>query len=403
MRILLVNKFLYPKGGAETYVLSLGKLLTERGHEVAYFGMESRENTVGNPAGAYVSRLDFSAGMLRNLHAPFRIVYNAEARRKLRRVLEDFRPDVVHLNNIQFHLTPSVILEADRYRRETGRQMKIVFTAHDYQLVCPSHGLFDGQYRVCEKCLNGNYLHCVKGKCVKGSYLKSLLAAADGFYWKESRAYDSIDTIVCCSAFLKAKLDTAARLREKTVVLSNFVQPPRRETAEKGGYVLQFGHLSRAKGTYTLLEAAKALPGVRFVFAGFGEAEREIRKVPNAEYVGYLTGDALEKLVRGAGVTVYPSEWYENCPLSVLESIRLGTPVIGSRMGGIPELIREGETGELIEAGNAAELAQKLRQLLQTPGLLEAYGENCLASAFETPDSYYEKLMEIYGESYEGL
>lgn len=399
MRILLVNKFLYPKGGAETYVLGLGKLLGDKGHEVEYFGMESRDNVVGNTTGSYVSRLDFSAGILRNLHAPLRVIYNAEARRKLRRVLEGFQPDVVHLNNIQFHLTPSVILEADKYRRETGRQVKILCTAHDYQLVCPSHGLFDGGHRVCEKCLGGNYLHCVRGRCVKGSYLKSLLAAADAFFWKANRAYGCIDTILCCSAFLKSKLDVRARFREKTVLLPNFVQPPRREPVEKGDYVLQFGHLSRDKGTYTLLEAAKHMPHVRFLFAGFGEAEKAIEHVPNAVYVGFLTGSDLEMLVRRAQVTVYPSEWYENCPLSVMESISLGTPVIGTRMGGIPELIREGETGELFEAGNTAELVKKLRYLLETPGILEQYAENSKTAFFETPDSYYAKLMGIYGDT----
>ena len=123
MKILLVNKFLYPKGGAETYVLKLGEILRSRGHEVQYFGLENEKNTVGNRAGAYVANMDFSAGVLKNIHAPLRIVYNGQARKKIRAVLEDFQPDVVHLNNIQFHLTPSIILETESYRRETGRKL----------------------------------------------------------------------------------------------------------------------------------------------------------------------------------------------------------------------------------------------------------------------------------------
>lgn len=400
MKILLVNKYLYPKGGAEKYTLHLGQLLREQGHEVEYFGMADGRNVAGNCLGAEVRNLDFSKGVLRNLHAPFRMIYNADAARKMTRVLEAFQPDVVHLNNIQFHLTPSVILAADSYRRKTGRKMKIVSTAHDYQMVCPSHGLFDGQYRLCEKCLGGNYLHCVAGKCVKGSYLKSALAALDGAVWRKSRAYKCIDTIICCSAFLKDKLDTNPVLLEKTVVLHNFSKEFPEERAEKGNYVLQFGHLSREKGTYTLMEAAKRMPQVRFVFAGTGEAAAEIEKLPNAEYVGFLTGQALEDLVRRAKLTVYPSQWPENCPLSVIESISLGTPVVASRIGGIPELVREGETGELFEAGNAAQLEEILRKLLETPGLLSRYEENCNASGFETRESYYRKLMEF---AYEGL
>ena len=96
-------------------------------------------------------------------------------------------------------------------------------------------------------------------------------------------------------------------------------------------------------------------------------------------------------------MTVCPSEIYENCPFSVIESQMYGTPVIGSRMGGIPELIREGQTGELFDAGNAVQLAQKLRRILFTPGLAQAYSENCKQAAFETPESYYEKLMAVYG------
>lgn len=396
MKILLVNKFLYPKGGAENYTLNLGQLLREKGHEVEYFGMADERNVAGNRLGAEVSAMDFSKGVLHNLHAPFRIIYNAEAAGQLAKVLEAFQPDVVHLNNIQFHLTPSVILAADSHRRKTGRRVKIVSTAHDYQMVCPSHGLFDGQYRLCEKCLGGNYLHCAAGKCVKGSYLKSLLAALDGAVWRNSRAYRSIDAIICCSAFLKEKLDTNPALREKTLVLHNFSKEFPEERAEKGNYVLQFGHLSREKGTYTLLEAVKGLPEVEFVFAGAGEAVPKLRELPNARYVGFLTGQALEDLVRRAKLTVYPSQWPENCPLSVIESISLGTPVVAGRIGGIPELVREGENGELFEAGNAAQLENILRKLLETPGLLARYEENCGPSGFETRESYYRKLMSIY-------
>lgn len=397
MKILMVNKFLYPKGGAETYVLKLGALLQERGHAVQYFGMENGKNTVGNAAEAYVTDMDFNAGIRKNLSAPFRIIYSGEARRKIRKVLEDFQPDVVHLNNIQFHLTPSIILETHKYRQETGRNVRIVYTAHDYQLICPSHGLFDSDIQICEKCLGGNYTHCLKTKCVKRSRAKSLLGMLDAYFWKWSRAYSYIDTIICCSAFLKSKLDTQERFREKTVALHNFIDIVPAIKVEKEDYVLEFGHLSRDKGTLTLLEAARKMPEVHFVFAGYGAAEQEISQTANAEYVGFKTGKELEMLIRKAKISVYPSEWYENCPFSVIESQMYGTPVIGSRMGGIPELIAEGESGELFEAGNARELEQKLRQLLDTPGLLERYSENCLTQTFETPSSYYEKLMRIYG------
>lgn len=397
MKILMINKFLYPKGGAETYILKLGKILQEYGHEVQFFGLENNRNTVGNNAGAYVTNMDFSTGIRNNLKAPLRIIYSAEARRKIRLVLDDFQPDIVHLNNIQFHLTPSIILEAEKYRKETGRSLKIIYTAHDYQLICPSHGLFDSELQICEKCLGGNYTHCLRTKCVKNSLAKSMLGMLDAYFWKWSKAYSYIDTIICCSNFLKSKLDTQQRFREKTVALHNFVDLVEPIQVEKEDYVLEFGHLSKDKGTLTLLEVAKRIPEMKFVFAGYGAAEAEIAKVPNAEYVGFKTGKELEMLIRKAKVSVYPSEWYENCPFSVIESQMYGTPVIGSRMGGIPELLTEGVSGETFEAGDPDDLERTLRKLMYTLEISRTYEEGCKQQKFETPHSYYQKLMKIYG------
>ena len=201
MKILLVNKFLYPKGGAETYVFKLGETLQKMGHEVEYFGLENEKNIVGNNAGSYVSHMDFGEGIKKNLKAPLRIKYSSEARKKIRRVLDSFQPDIVHFNNIQFHLTPSIILETEKYKKDTGKSVRIIYTAHDYQLICPSHGLFDTEIRVCEKCLGGNYMNCVKTKCMKNSRIKSLLATADAYFWKISRAYSCIDKIICPSFY----------------------------------------------------------------------------------------------------------------------------------------------------------------------------------------------------------
>ncbi len=398
MKILLVNKFLYPKGGAETYVFKLGETLQKMGHEVEYFGLENEKNIVGNSAESYVSHMDFGEEIKKNLKAPLRIIYSSEARKKIRRVLYSFQPDIVHFNNIQFHLTPSIILETEKYKKNTGKSVRIIYTAHDYQLICPSHGLFDTEIRVCEKCLGGNYMNCVKTKCMKNSRMKSLLAAADAYFWKFSRAYSCIDKIICPSFFMKSKLDTQKRFSDKTVVIHNFIEPVTASETEKENYVLEFGHLSKDKGTITLLEAAKRMPDIRFVFAGYGEAENEIRKVKNAEYVGFKTGDELKKLIERAAVSVYPSEWYENCPFSVIESQMYGTPVIGSKMGGIPELIREGETGLLFEAGNADDLEKNLRFLLENPEKLSEFTKNCKAVSFENAETYYEKLIQIYGE-----
>lgn len=403
MKILMINKFLYPKGGAETYVFKLGKILEKNEHEVQYFGLYDEKNIVGNHVGSYVTSQNFQSGIKKNLMAPFRIIYSIEARKKIRRVLDDFRPDIVHLNNIQFHLTPSIIIEIHNYCKQTKHDIKIIYTAHDYQLICPSHGLFDNDMCECEKCLGGNYTYCLRTKCVKNSRAKSLLGMLDAYFWKWNKAYSYIDTIICPSTFLKGKLDKQARFRMKTVAIHNFVDRIESHEIDKDEYVLEFGKLCRDKGTNTLLKVCERMPDVRFLFAGYGPAVELIQQISNAEYVGFKTGKELEMMIRKAKLSVSPSECHENCPFSVIESQMLLTPVVGSRMGGIPELVREGETGELFEAGNVEELEMKIRKLLENPRLLECYTKNCRNLEFETPDSYYEKLIQIYGGKHENI
>lgn len=396
MKVLLVNKFLYPKGGAETYVFKLGKALEDAGHEVQYFGLADDRNIVGNRVNAYAQPKNFQAGIRANLKRPFSIIYNSDAKKQIQRVLEDYNPDVVHLNNIHYHLTPSIILACERHRKKHNHGLKIVYTAHDYQLICPSHGLFDHQLNVCEKCIGGNYLYCAKNKCIKDSYIKSVLGTMDAYFWKLSKAYSYVDTIICCSRFLKTKLDTDKRFREKTIAIHNFVDEVERKIVQKEGYILEFGHLSRDKGTYTVLEVAKRHPELRFVFAGFGSAVEDIKKVPNAEYVGFKSGEELEMLIRKAAISVCPSQWYENCPFSVIESILYGTPVIGSNLGGIPELIDEGVTGEIFTTGDTDDLERKILKTLNNAEILKQYSENCLQKEFHTAKSYCVRIAGVY-------
>lgn len=159
---------------------------------------------------------------------------------------------------------------------------------------------------------------------------------------------------------------------------------------------MEFGKLCPDKGTDTLIEAAKKLPDYKFIFAGYGPSVDKMNGIQNIEYVGFKSGEELYQLIAEAEISVCPSEWYENCPFSVIESISLGTPVIGSRMGGIPELIDEGKTGELFEAGNVDELVYAIKKLMGNKDSLEKYTANCHKAKYETSETYYQKLMEIY-------
>lgn len=394
----MINKFLYPNGGSETYIFKLGDYLKNQEHEVQYFGMEHTGRCVGNAVNAYTSDMDFHGGSkLSKLTYPLKTIYSKEARKKLRLVLDDFKPDVCHINNFNYQLTPSIILEIVKWRKDTDNKCRIVFTAHDYQLVCPNHMLNNPNTgENCEKCLGGHFLNCTKGKCIHGSTAKSAIGTAEAVFWKMKGAYKYIDTMICCSEFLKTKMDTNPLFAKKTVSMHNFVDMVEWKETAKKDYVLYFGRFSKEKGIGTLIKVCKELPDVQFLFAGTGPLESEIKDISNIKNVGFQTGASLETIIREARFSIYPSEWYENCPFSVMESQMNGTPVLGADIGGIPELIEVGRTGELFESGNAVELKSKLKKLWNDKELTNQYSRNCRNISFDDIEEYTKKLMQIY-------
>ena len=398
MKILMVNKFLYPNGGSETYMIELGAYLASHGHEVQYFGMERPGRCVGNRADVYTETVDFhNSSLPTRLTYPFRIIRSREAARKIRIVLDDFHPDVVHLNNFNYQLTPSIIPAIVRWREEEAWPCRIVYTAHDFSLVCPNHLMQDPlTNKSCEKCLGGHFLHCVSGRCIHGSTARSLFGAAEAFFWKHNGVYRYLDALICCSDFMKQRLDTNPLLRVKTLTIHNFVERPSQKGLCGGKFVLYFGRYTSEKGFASLLDVCKRLPDIPFVLAGSGPMEAMIPDAPNIRNLGFLSREVLEAQIRDAAFTVCPSECYDNCPLSVMESISLGTPVIGARTGGVPELIRDGENGELFTPGDREELAERIRALWSEPARYRTYASRCLETEFDDAASYAEKLVKVY-------
>lgn len=398
MKILMINKFLHPNGGSETYIFKLGQQLTETGHQVQYFGMEHAGRCVGNRVEAYTDDMDFHGGsMLSKLTYPLKTIYSRQARKKLRLVLDDFQPDVCHLNNFNYQLTPSIILEIRKWSKQTQQPCRIVYTAHDYQLICPNHMCLNpNSGSICEKCLSGSFVSCLKGKCIHGSTAKSAVGMAEATYWKLRGTYKQIDTVICCSGFMKTKLDTNPIFRSKTVTLHNFIDSIPPQQTEKKDYVLYFGRYGQEKGIDTLLSACKALPEIPFVFAGSGPLEERLKDIPNLENRGFCSGEALQTLIREARFSIYPSEWYENCPFSVMESQMYGTPVLGADIGGIPELIQSGKTGELFPAGDARALTDAIARLWNDRALTEQYAANCAHVAFMNVEDYCTQLLKLY-------
>ena len=407
MKVLIVNKFLHPNGGSETYIFEVGRCLETMGHEVQYFGMEHKGRIVGNHAGQYTSDMEFHGsgggikGKIRKLTYPFKIIYSRESVRKITQVLDDFRPDVVHLNNINFQLTPSVIEAIADYDITHLTKTRIVYTAHDSQWVCPGHLLYiASDSRRCFECSGGKFINCVRNRCIHGSLLRSVLGAFEGRLYYSRKTYSLVDTVICPSGFMKRTLETHPQLKGRCEVLHNFIPSSvsceARPAPSDDRYVIYFGRYSAEKGIKTILEACRALPDINFIFAGSGPLEDEVESVPNIKNVGFKTGEELKNLIRGAAFCVFTSECHENCSFTVMESISYGTPVIASSTGGTPELVSDGVDGLLFEAGNTRELTEKVDRLWNDLDLTGKLREGCTKKHFMTVYEYCEKLLSIY-------
>ena len=389
----MVNKFLYPKGGAETYFLKIGSYLEMAGHQVEYFGMFDEKNTVTNSADEYTSNMDFHISGMKKVLYPLHIIYSFEAKRKIRKVLERFKPDVVHLNNINFQLTPSIIEEIQKHK------IPMLQTAHDYQMICPNHLMFDNTKKPCELCVNGSKWNCAKKNCIHGSKLKSIIGSLEAILYSHRKTYSMVDLYICPSQFIENKLNQIDRYRGKTLTIHNFIELNQiEENNEKGDYVLYFGRLSEEKGLEMFLNSCKKLPHIPFKVAGTGPLDGICQGIPNVEYVGFKKGEELNSLISKAMFTVYPSIWYDNCPLSILESEALGTPVIASKMGGIPELIENDETGILIEDINEEKLTKEINALYQNEEKRARMSKNCIKKreVMISLENYANRMVELY-------
>ena len=397
----MVNKFLYPRGGCETYMLNLAEELKAQGHEVEYFGMYDEKNTVGNSAGLYTTNMDFhSKGLSRFLY-PFKIIYSREAKRKIGKVLDDFKPDIVHLNNINFQLTPSVIYAVKK------RNIPLVQTVHDYQMICPNHLLYSfNETKPCERCISGSKFNCFKHSCIHGSKIKSLIGAIEAKLYSILKTYKKVDLYVCPSKFLENKLLSASDIyKDKTFTIHNFIEkkPIPEKSAATKPYVAFASRLSKEKGVDLLAEAAKLLPDYSFVVAGNGPDDECLKNIPNVEMKGFLTGDELVSLIVNAKLMILPSVWYENCPLNILETHSFGVPVITMNSGGMAELVDDGKTGVLVDEPTSQAIAEAVKKCFEDEEYYSLIKKNCegmrdkIIEVGEYCDILINKYKEILG------
>ena len=375
MKILMVNKFLYPRGGSESYMLKLGKQLEKSGHEVEYFGMYDEKNTVGNSAEQYTGNMDFHTSSPGRLLYPFRIIYSADAYKKIGRVLDSFKPDIVHMNNINFQLTPSIIYAVKK------RNIPLVQTVHDYQMICPNHLLYNfSECKACTRCVDGSRWNCLRYRCIHASGIKSLLGVIEGTLYSALGTYRLIDLYICPSRFLEKKLLAANSFYSgKTYTVHNFISKlkPDKCKEEKEPYIVFVGRLSGEKGVELLAKAAGMLPGCKFVVAGNGPDEAVLHGLKNIHLAGFLGGAELARVIASARALIAPSICYENCPLSILEAHSMGVPVITMDSGGMAELVEDGVTGILIRKPEPDCVAEAVRRVMDDKEFCGRLRENC--------------------------
>ena len=390
MKILLANKFYYRRGGDCIYMLNLEQLLKTHGHDVAVFAMDYPENIETVWKRYFPNEIKFTpgVGMLETFMRMFGL---GEVKRKFNFLLNDFKPDVVHLNNIHTQLSPVIARLAHK------RRTKVIWTLHDYKLLCPRYDCLRNGNEVCEECFVDKH-KVLEYKCMKSSNLASMLAYKEGMKWSRKKLEGYTDVFICPSQFMYNKMAQGGFDRKKMYTLCNFIdiERTRRDSYDKEDYYCFIGRLSFEKGIETLIEAARTLPYHLKIIGGGPLADilKEKAKGANIEFTGYKEWPEIKEIVGKARFSVVPSEWYENNPLSVIEAQCLGTPVLGANIGGIPELIKEGVNGMCFESRNIMDLKNKIEKMFI---LNVDYKQLAKSSQIRySSEKHYNELLELY-------
>ena len=419
MKILAVNKFYYMRGGAEVYYFGVNDILKQNGHEVIPFSMkdnrnigctfdtyfvnnvEEKRNIICDNDEYFINNIEYSnMSLIKKIENGAKMIYSLEASKKIEKLIKETNPDIAHINNYNHQLTTSILQPLKKAK------VPIINTTHDLKAICPNYQMLN-RNGICEECKGGKYYNCFKNSCGKDSKADSLMLAIEAYVNKWLKSYDKIDKFICPSEFYKKKFIEFGIAEDRIVHLPNFVDIELFEPKYEGdNYFLYIGRLSKEKGLMTLVKAMKGIKGSKLLIVGTGPMEEELKaeaekqNLGNIEFLGYKTGDVLKELIRNCKFIVLPSEWYENCPMSVIEAMAYGKAVIGSDMGGIPELVEDGITGGVFKAGSIEDLTFNINNMLENASNTIEQGKAGREKAEKLYDKniHYEKLMGIYQE-----
>lgn len=402
MKTLFFNNYHYLRGGSEQVYFGEMELLKKNEHTVHAFARRTPQDVPSHfsdffPNDIKTDSLSIGLGVFRTLKE---IIYSSESKKQLERLLEEYQPDIIHAHNIYGRLTTSVL---DLLKK---KNIPVVMTLHDYKLVCPNYKLMYGN-RICEDCQGRHFYHAVKNRCHKNSLAASGIYAFESWFNRFFNKYRyNVSFFISPSWFLRNKLVEFGWSEDQVVYIPNYIISQDFEpNYNAGNYLLYIGRLSSEKGIATLIQAFKQVADREIQLKVVGEGperqclEEAAKEDDRIEFTGYLSGEELRDATRSARAVVIPSEWYENAPISILEAFAYGKPVIGARIGGIPEMIDDGKNGFLFESGNADDLSEKIQKfLVLSDDEFADMGKAARLKAEEkyNPETHYEKLVDLY-------
>jgi glycosyltransferase involved in cell wall biosynthesis len=399
MKILIINRNHFVGGGADRVYLNTGNILVTNGHDVAYFSTVNDNNLDSNEKEYFVSNIKTrNSSFYSKIKGVKKYLYNNEASDNLAKLIKDFKPDVAHIHLFYGVLSSSILKTLNDFN------IPIVTTIHDYRLLCPANAMLDKSGQICEKCKNDKFYNCILKRCSEGNVFQSSVIASEAYLRKF--VFDPlilVNHFIFVSEFSKNKhISFDKRYTKKSSHLYNFGTSSGSESKViKGKYIFYYGRLSKEKGILNLINAAKKTNS-KLKIAGAGPQKEEVLKViegfSNIEYVGFQSGVDLNNLIKKSSFVVVPSEWYENNPMTIVESFSIGKPVIGSNIGGIPELVNK-KTGYIFESGNleslinSIELSEKL-----TEEQYDSISHNCFdfAKKHFSKEIHFMELLNIY-------
>lgn len=374
MKILLINKFHYMKGGTETFHFALAEALEAQGHEVIFFSMQDNRNIPCNQTGYFVKKVDYNdndINFLNKIKLGISLIYSVEAKRKIKALIEQEKPDIAHISLLHRQLSFSVVDELKNHN------IPIVMHLHELSAICPAYTMLRPDGSICERCLGGDFKNCVTNKCMKGSYGKSLLAYIEAKFLRYGNYYNKIDLYIAECDFYKELAERSKFTASPIIRMNNFlpVNQIYQVSNINGGYILYFGRYAREKGVITLLRAySKIDPPYPLRCIGSGpEQQAMVRYIQDNDIEGRVSiegpafGHEMDAIIESSTIVVIPSEWYENGAFVALQALAKGKVVVATRIAGLAEIIEDENTGFLAEPKNADSLAAAIKKAIELP------------------------------------